>query len=159
MSASIFLKLEGVTGDSTKRDNEIDVISWSWDMSQPGTAHMGKGAGAGRVSVGDVQITKYVDGSTPMLMLMCCQGKHITEGQVTIERASGDAKPLEYMVLKMKNIFITNVSPSVSDGDATGMEAISLNFESFEVEVKAQTETGGGGGVAKAKFNMATNKA
>ena len=91
-------------------------------------------------------------------MLMCCRGDHITEAQVTVERASGAGEPLEYMILKMKNVFLTNVSPSISEGDPTGMEAISLNFESYEIEVNAQAETGGSGGKATATFNMAENK-
>ena len=159
MSASMFLKLDGVTGDSTKRDGEMDIVSWSWDMSQPGTAHLGKGQGGGKVTVSDVQLTRYIDSSTAILMQMCCQGKHIAEAVVTVQRANGDDDPLEYMVLTMKNVFITNVSPSISEGDYLGMEAISLNFESYDIEIKTQTETGGGGASQKGKFNMAKGKA
>ena len=43
---------------------EIDVLAWSWGMSQSGSMHMG-GGGAGKVNVQDLSFTKYIDKSTP----------------------------------------------------------------------------------------------
>lgn len=160
MSASIFLKIEGVEGDSVKEghDGEIDVISWSWDMSQEGLAHIGKGAGGGKVSVGDVQIAKRIDQASPSLMMKCCKGEHIPSAKLVVERAGGD-KPLPYMEMEMKKVFVTMISPSISDSDTEGHEMISLNFESYEIKVTAQTESGGSGATATAGFNIAVGKA
>ena len=159
MSASIFLKIDGVTGDSVKagHEDEIDVTSWSWDMSQQGLAHMGKGAGGGKVSVGDVQVAKKMDQATPSLMMKCCKGEHIPKATITVERAGGD-KPLTYMEMEMTNVFVTMVSPSISDNDTEGHEMISLNFESYQIKVTAQLESGGSGATATAGFDMATGK-
>lgn len=160
MSASIFLKIDGVEGDSVKdgHDGEIDVISWSWDMTQQGLAHMGKGAGGGKVAVGDVQIAKRIDSATPSLMMKCCKGEHIGEAVLTVERAGGD-RPLPYVVMTMKKVFVTMVSPSVSDSDTEGHEMLSLNFESYDIEVTPQGDSGSGGAASTAAFNIATGKA
>src|ERR1700704_5685866 len=79
MAVDIFLDIEGIKGESkdSKHKDTIDVLSWSWGMSQSGTAHMGGGAGAGKVSVQDINFTHYLDKSSPTLMLHCCNGKHI----------------------------------------------------------------------------------
>jgi len=160
MSASIFLKIDGVDGDSVKEghDKEIDVVSWSWDMTQQGLAHVGKGAGGGKVSVGDVQIAKHIDTATPSLMMKCCKGEHIPKAVLTVERAGGDS-PHPYLVMTMEKVFITMISPSISDSDTEGHEMLSLNFESYKIEVSAQTEGGGKGTTADAGFNIATGKA
>jgi len=159
MSASIFLKIDGVEGDSVKdgHDGEIDVISWSWDMSQQGLAHMGKGAGGGKVSVGDVQIAKRIDTASPSLMMKCCKGEHIPKAVLTVERAGGD-KPLPYLVMTMNKVFVTMLSPSISDSDTEGHEMLSLNFESYELEVTAQGDSGSSDKSANAGFNVATGK-
>ena len=160
MSASIFLKIDGVKGDSVKdgHADEIDVISWSWDMTQQGLAHVGKGAGGGKVSVGDVQIAKRLDTATPSLMMKCCKGEHIPKAVLVVERAGGDS-PVPYLTMTMEKVFITMISPSVSDSDTEGHEMLSLNFESYDIEVAAQTESGGKGSTASAAFNIATGKA
>ena len=85
MAVDMFLKLSAIKGESkdVKHKDEIDVLSWSWGMSQSGTAHMGGGAGAGKVAVQDLNFTHYIDKSSPTLMLHCCNGKHIKSAMLT----------------------------------------------------------------------------
>ena len=65
-------ELKGETKDSTyKSKNASDVLAWSWGMSNSGSAHVGGGAGAGKVNVQDLSITKYIDKSSTNLMLFC----------------------------------------------------------------------------------------
>ena len=67
MAVDMFLKLGDVKGESAAggHTEEIDVLAWSWGMTQSGTTHMGSGGGAGKVDVHDLSITKYVDKATP----------------------------------------------------------------------------------------------
>jgi type VI secretion system secreted protein Hcp len=55
MAVDMFLKVDGIEGESQdeKHAKEIDVLSWSWGMSQSGTSHMGGGGGGGKVAVQD----------------------------------------------------------------------------------------------------------
>ena len=82
-------------------------------MSQSGTTHGGGGGGAGKVSVQDISITKYVDKASAALMSHCCSGKHITEAHVIVRKA-GD-KPLEYIKIKLQDLLVTSVSTGGSD--------------------------------------------
>ncbi len=47
MAADIFLRLEGIEGESQddKHRNEIEVLSWSWSVKNTGSFQLGTGAG------------------------------------------------------------------------------------------------------------------
>ena len=58
MAVDMFLKLDDVKGESrdNKHKDEIDVLAWSWGVSQSGTMHTGGGGGAGKVNVQDLSL-------------------------------------------------------------------------------------------------------
>ena len=73
MAVDILLKISGVEGESViaEHEGEIDLVNWNWNLNQSGSMHIGGGGGAGKVDVGDIMITKYVDKSTPDLIRAC----------------------------------------------------------------------------------------
>ena len=74
-----FLKIESIPGESkdSKHKDEIELLSINWGAAQSGTSGYGGGAGAGRVTMEDVQVTKRFDKASPKIMLACCNGEHI----------------------------------------------------------------------------------
>jgi type VI secretion system secreted protein Hcp len=153
MAVDMFMKIEGVKGeawDETHKD-EIDVLAWSWGMSQSGTAHIGRGAGAGKVNVRDVSFTKYVDMSSTELMVSCCNGKHFKEALLTVRKAGEN--PVEYVKIKMEQVIITSISTGGSGGEDRLTENVTLNFARVGVEYTSQDENG----EAKDKKNMTWN--
>ena len=144
MAVDMFLKIEGIKGESidAKHPGETDILAWSWGMSNSGTAHMGGGAGAGKVNVQDVSITKYVDSGTPDLMLAACSGKHYAKATLVVRKAG--EKPLEYMKITMEDVMITAVSTGGSGGEDRLTENITLNFASVKVIYKPQKKDGSG---------------
>jgi type VI secretion system secreted protein Hcp len=110
MALDIFLKLGDVKGESVDKTHrkEIDVVNWSWGMNA-GSAQVGDGAGSGKGEVRDLEITKYVDTSSPKLMLACCDGTHFSSALLTV-RKSGRQKPVEYLKFKLETVFIAGVS-------------------------------------------------
>jgi type VI secretion system secreted protein Hcp len=143
MAIDMFLKLDGIKGESLdhKHAGEIHIESWSWGMSQTGAHGAGGGGGAGKVSVHDISITKFVDKASPALMLHCCSGKHIPNGLVTVRKA-GD-KPLEYLKMKLQDILISGVQNAGHGGDQL-TENVTLNFAKFHVEYTEQKADGSG---------------
>ncbi|MEP6506288.1 MAG: type VI secretion system tube protein Hcp, partial [Betaproteobacteria bacterium] len=71
MAMDMFIKIGDLKGESVdkKHAGEIDVLAWSWGISNSGSAHVGGGAGAGKANVQDLSFTKYIDKSSPDLML------------------------------------------------------------------------------------------
>ena len=69
--ADYFLKnLDGIDGESTddKHKNEIEVDSFSWGVTQSGTAgRTGTGRGAGKASIQDLHFTSKVNKASPKL--------------------------------------------------------------------------------------------
>jgi type VI secretion system secreted protein Hcp len=157
MAVDIFLKLDGVTGEAQDQSHkdEMDILAWSWGMSQSGTTHMGSGGGAGKVNVQDLSVTKYVDNSTPTLMKFCCKGKHIDTGKLTVRKA-GD-EPLEYIVIEFQELLISSISTGGSGGEDRLTENLSLNFREFHLTYKQQTKEGGDGGSPDVKWDIALN--
>ncbi|HWN93606.1 MAG TPA: type VI secretion system tube protein Hcp [Methylomirabilota bacterium] len=143
MAVDMFIKIGDVGGESKDAGHkgEIDVLSWSWGMSQSGTMHGGGGGGAGKVNVQDLSLTKWMDASSSALMKACCAGTHIPEALLTVRKA-GD-KPLEYLKIKLTNVLVSSLSTGGSGGEDRLTENVSLNFEKVNVEYNTQDAKGG----------------
>ena len=135
---------------------EIDVLAWSWGMSQSGTSHTGGGGGAGKVSVQDISVTKWVDLASPTLMLYCSNGKHIPEATLTVRKAG--ETPLEYIKIKMKNVMVTSVATGGSGGEDRLTENVTLNFSQVEHEYTEQATLGAKGTMKPYKWDIAANQ-
>lgn len=159
MAVDFFLKLDKIKGesmDATHKD-AIDVLGWNWNMRQSGTTHLGPGAGSGKVDVGDIEITKYVDMSTHELLKSCASGKHIAEGELIVRKAGEN--PLEYMKIKMTDILVSSYSTGGSpDGMDRIMETVTLNFAKYEMTYASQKQDGSKGPEGTAGFDIAQNK-
>ena len=157
MAVDIFLKLEGIKGESQdhKFKEEIDILAWSWGATQSGTTHTGTGSGSGKVSVQDLSITKYIDKSSPTLFQHCCNGKHISKGSLIVRKAG--EKPLEYLTIDLQDIIVTHISMGGSGSEDRLTENISLNFGTFHVKYAPQTDKGGKGAEVEHKWHIAKN--
>jgi len=157
MAVNMFIKIGDIKGESVdaKHAGEIDVLSWSWGMSQSGTTHTGGGSGAGKVSVQDISVTKFFDVATPPVMLACCNGQHFKEARLTVRKAG--TKPLEYLKITMKEVLVSSVSTGGSNGEDRITENITLNFAEYKVEYTPQKADGSGGAAIAAGWNIARN--
>ncbi len=157
MAMDIFLKIDGIDGESADRTHKdsIDVLAWSWGASQSGTMHAGGGGGAGKVNVQDLSVTKYVDRSSPDLILACCNGKHFTKATVTMRKAGEN--PVEYLKIHMEDLLISSVSTGGSGGEDRLTENISLNFAKIKVEYTEQDAKGGPGKQYNMGFDIRQN--
>jgi type VI secretion system secreted protein Hcp len=158
MAVDMFLKIDDVQGESVDgaHAKEMEILAWSWGMSQTGTTHSGAGGGAGKVDVQDIHVTKYLDKASPVLMKMCCKGTHFKEAVFTVRKA-GD-KPLEYLKITMKEGLISTISVGGSQGDERTTENVTLNFALFNIEYVPQKADGTGDAAVPAGWNIATNQ-
>ena len=158
MATDMFLKIEGVNGESNddSHADEIEVLAWSWGMSQSGTFHTGGGGGAGKVNVQDLSITKYVDSATSNLLAKCSTGEHYDDAILTVRKAGGD--PLEYLVITMKRVMVTSVSTGGSGGEDRLTENITLNFAEVSAVYTPQEADGSGGAEMTYDYDIQANK-
>jgi len=157
MAVDMFLTLDGVKGESKDQAHtqDIDILSWSWGMENSGSAHEGGGAGSGKVTVQDVNITKYIDSSSPKIMLSCCDGAHFATAMITVRKAG--EHPVEYLKIKMQELLITSVSSGGSGGDDRLTENIGLNFAKVTVEYVPQNDKGAPGKMMPFSWDVAAN--
>ncbi|MFH1998503.1 MAG: type VI secretion system tube protein Hcp, partial [Planctomycetota bacterium] len=143
MAVDMFIKIGDIKGeskDSAKKD-QIDVLAWSWGMSQSGSFHAGGGGGSGKADVQDISFTKYVDKASANLMKYCCSGEQIKEALLTVRKAGGK-KPLDYITIKMENVIVSSVSTGGSGGEEILTENVTLNFAKFKYEYQPQKDDG-----------------
>jgi type VI secretion system secreted protein Hcp len=157
MAVDMFLKIEGVDSESvdSSHSGEIDVLAWSWGMSQSGTTHAGPGAGAGKVNVQDISVTKWVDKASPTLQLYCCNGKHIPSAVLTVRKAG--ETPLEYIIITMTDVLVSAVSTGGSGGEDRLTENLTLNFAKVEFAYTPQKTDGSGDTAVKYTWDIAKN--
>jgi type VI secretion system secreted protein Hcp len=142
-AVDMFIKIGDIKGESLDQNHrdEIDVLAWSWGMSNDGTTHAGGGGGAGKVSMQDLSMTKYLDKSTPKILEACATGSHVPEAVLTVRKAGAD--PIEYLMIRMENVLVTSVSTGGSGGEDRLTENVTLNFSKVHVTYVPQDPTGG----------------
>jgi len=159
MAVDMFIKIGDVKGES--RDNtykdQIDVLAWSWGMSQSGTTHVGGAGGSGKVNVQDLSFTKYQDLSSTELLIACCNGKHFPEATLVVRKAGEN--PVEYLKIKMTEVLIAAISTGGSGGEDRLTENVTLNFAQVGVDYVAQKADGTAGDTKNMTWNIAENHA
>ena len=157
MAVDMFMKIGDLKGESRddKHKDEIDVLAWSWGVSNSGSAHYGTGAGAGKASVQDISFTKFIDLSSAKLALACCNGKHFPEAVLTVRKAGEN--PLEYLTITMTEVMITAYSTGGSGGEDRLTENVTLNFAKVKLDYKKQGATGKHEGGDNMVWDIAAN--
>lgn len=157
MAFDSFLKLGDIKGEARDKTYKdwIDVLSWSWGMTQSGTMAMGGGGGSGKVNVQDLTATKYVDTSSTNLMLKCMNGKHYPEAKLIVRKAGEN--PVEYMKITMTDVLISSVQSGGSGSEDRVTETVSLNFAKVKVEYTPQEATGAPAATMQMEWDIEQN--
>jgi len=151
-------KIKGESRDAVQgKEGDIDVLAWSWGMSQSGTTHMGGGGGAGKASFQDLSFTKYIDSSTNALMTALAKGSHIPK-VVLMARKAGEGQA-KYITITMEEVLVTSVSTGGSGGEDRLTENITLNFGKVALAYTPQDSEGTLAGDKTFTWNIAANTA
>ena len=109
--------------------NCIDVLAWSWGMSNSGTTHIGGIGGEDKVNVQDISVTKWIDKATPDLMLLTASGKHFPKLELFVSKSCpAECTAYPYFKLTMTEVLVTSVSTGGSGGEDRLTENVSFNF-------------------------------
>jgi len=141
MAQDIFLKIDGVDGESKddKHPNELELLSFSWGQSNAGSAAAGQGMGTEKVSMSDFSFVIYTMKGSPKLAEKCATGEHIKDATLTVRKAGGT--PVDFLVYKFTDLLISSYNVSGSSGLPT--ESISCNFAKVEGDYGVQDTTTG----------------
>jgi len=156
MASDIFAKLGDIKGESgdSKHKDEIEVLSYSWGVTNAGSMSHGGGGGEGKATFHDLSFVHKIDKASPVLLQTCATGAHIKEATIT-HRKAGKGQH-EYLVVKMNDVIVTGVTHGGSgDGDS---ENVSLSFAKVAFEYKPQKPDGSLDAGVFFKYNLKANK-
>ena len=155
MAADIFAKIGEIKGESLddKHKDEIEVLSYSWGVTNSGSMASGSGGGEGKASFHDLSFTHNIDKASPVLMQACATGVHMKEATIT-HRKSGKGQQ-EFLIVKMSDIIITGVS---HDNSAAGVETVTMGFAKIDLEYKPQKSDGSLDAGIHFKYDLKANK-
>lgn len=132
MAVDMFLKINGIDGESRdhKHKGEIEILSWSWGLTQ--ATSTGGGAGAGKVQPKEFIIVKEIDKASPKLMEACCTGEHLHDATLTLVNKETQ---LEYLKIKMSDVLISSYQTGgANTGGAVPMDQVSFSFSQVNVQ-------------------------
>jgi type VI secretion system secreted protein Hcp len=158
MASDIFAKIGDIKGESldSKHKDEVEILSWSWGVSQSGTIAQGGGAGAGKANFNDFNFTHNVDKASPVLLKACATGEHIKEATISARKAGKGQQ--EFLIIKMTDVLITSVNPSGSGDGAAFAESVAMQFAKVHLEYKARKADGSLDAGLHFKYDIKGNK-
>lgn len=147
--AAAYIKFDGVDGESAAPtfEKHIEVLSWSWGLSQTGSFSGGGGGGAGKVSLQDFHFTMKVNKSSPQLFLRCAQGTHFPSVTLKLTAQSPTGGDVQYYTVTLTDVMVTSVqgdrsAPAAGSVDDRPVERVSLNFAKIRFDYVAVSEPG-----------------
>lgn len=146
----MFIKIGAIQGEAQDKTYKdwIDVLSWSWGMTQSGRAEDG-------LCVDDLEIVKSIDLATPELIVSGAFGDFIPRARLAVVSDQAGGRQ-EFLVIDMKAVLITSYSTSgISDEDRP-LEKVRLSFEEAQGTYTQFDETGRP--VGKKSFNVRSTR-
>lgn len=161
MASDIFLSIGEIKGESIddKHKDEIDVMSFSWGVTQTGTLAAGGGGGAGKAQFQDFHFTSNTSKASPKLFLACASGEHLKDATLFVRRGGEVGKSQgDYLTIKMNDALVSSYQTGGSSGGDRPTDQISMNFAKIEFTYKPQKPDGTLEAAVKAGWDLKANK-
>ena len=158
MAVNAYLYIDGVEGPSTSKPNHIDILSFSWGVSQTttyGAGASGKEAKAGRADFTNLTVMKVLDKTSPKLADHCASGDILDKVYILYDKPVADGQA-DYFRIFLKDALITSVQLSGSNENPT--ESVSFAFQAVEVAYRAEKDDGTLDGALSAGYDLETLK-
>lgn len=101
-------KIQGES-NSTLHTNEIEILSFSWSLSNTAVrSAQGDTTKGGKASVGEITMVKHTDKSTPHLVLAVTGCQTFPTATISLCKSTGGKKPEDYFIIKLTNAYISS---------------------------------------------------
>lgn len=149
----LFLKLDGVEGESTYKGHEkwIHLFSYSTGFDNAGSVGKG-GAAAGKATCSPFYATKSVDKSSPPLVAAVMSGQRFQKAQIDVVRTGEfNATFLKY---ELSDVIVSSLQEAGAGGGAdVPQESVAMNFAKLNLTYYTQNSDGKLGAAASAATN------
>lgn len=146
MAFDAYLKIGDIPGESNDDTFKgascwIDVLSFTYGVTQTGSASSQGGMAAGKANFQDFTFTQKIHKGSPLMFKSCASGKVYPEAWF-LARKAGD-KPQTYLQVKLKNVMITSVTAQGAGGpDEIPTETVAMTAEMMAVWYAPQKSDG-----------------
>ncbi|RYD23297.1 MAG: type VI secretion system tube protein Hcp [Verrucomicrobiaceae bacterium] len=159
-NGDMFLKVEGVTGESLDKNHAgwIEVSAMDFKIENAVTLGAGSGTITASKSKGSaLTITKLLDRSSPVLFLGCASGTVYPTVTLDVTRLNGSGTPVTYYKITLSNVIVSNLGTS-SLGERPA-ETVALSYEKIVTDYFMADSKGGvpSTPTTTATWNFATN--
>jgi type VI secretion system secreted protein Hcp len=158
--AEMFLKLDGVPGESLDKTHasEIEILSWHWATENHVRWDLNQGGQATKVNIHEIKIDKICDKASVVLYKCCVTGKHIPSAKITCRKNAGDQK-FEYLVVELTDVMVSKVSWDGRGEEQALNEAVELSFAEFKLNYTTQQDLGQASGAINFGFHVQKQQA
>jgi type VI secretion system secreted protein Hcp len=145
VAVNAYLFIDGITGPSTSKTGFIDILSFSWGVTQTstyGTGASGKESKAGRANFQNLTIMKVLDATSPLVVDFCVRGQVVDKVYIVYDKpvGKGTSTQGDYFRIYLKDAIVTGQQISGSSENPT--ESLSFAFQAVEIAYKAETDPG-----------------
>lgn len=158
MAIDMYLKVQGVTGESKDSNHTgwIDALSFNWGAEQPGNMSVGGGGGAGKVNFHDLSVQTMIDKGTPAVLKFCASGKHVDKVELSVCKAGGSQ--IEYSRIVLEDVLVTKTS--FTGVGMTDNVLVTYYFQASKLNLHYWEQSGQGtkGAETKSGWDVKQNK-
>ena len=170
----IFLKLDGIDGESTVtgHQNETVVLSYEQAIDHPAPPLGGasSGAAAGRSTFSGVRFRKPLDKGSIPILLACAGGTRIQTARFAFRRTGTN---LDFYKVSLDDVLVTHIAQRAGDGaqyplsfdtltagvDTTGfLDEVTLSCAKIQWEYQPVSASGAPGALVKGGWDLAANR-
>lgn len=144
-TVDFFLKCTDVQGESedASHRNEIEIDSWSWEVTSPRDAatHLA----TGRYRLANLKVTVSTNRGSIQLISALTRNEAIREVKLTCRRAGSGkagAKPGEYLVITLTDAHVAGVRIGAEDDGSGTVDEIEFGYQSILLDYKPQKSDG-----------------
>lgn len=159
----IYMKLDSIDGEATAKGHEkwIEVLSWSWGMTNPTTIGSATGgAGAGKASFQDLHFVQHTQSSSPLILKACATGQHLKQVDMAFIKGESQPSPTEYLKIKLEDVLVSSYQAGGAEGSDNDVpsESVSLNFAKMTFDYFPQNSDGTAGAPIEFAFDVRQNR-
>jgi len=139
MANDYFLKIDGIDGESqqTGHSKELEMDNWSFGETQSGVSATATGSASGKVTLNEFRFSKRMDISSPKLMQLCSNGKHVKWARFVARRAGSEGGlPVDYLYVDFSDLLISSYDISGTGADGWPYESVAFSYGALVMTYK-----------------------
>jgi type VI secretion system secreted protein Hcp len=159
MSTNVFVRIGDIKGGShdSRHQDEIEVVSWSWGLTNPAAGAAGGGGSGGRAAFQDVAFVHLVDRASPRLMLACASAQRFPEARLTVRRPDA-ATSDDFLRIILQDVRVTGVHTSPTEAVGGLVEQVTIAFTRVDYEYRHQLSDGSLDTAVQFKWDLQQNR-